>query len=62
MKMSGEMNTESDFLWYSFGTFAQNYTKYTRKMKKLLNQFNNFCYQGMLLDFKYQGIFETIWV
>ena len=27
-------------------------------MKKLLNQFNNFCYPGKLIIFKNQGTFE----
>ena len=44
--MSVEVITESDFLWYSVGTFAQNYLKQSQKMKKLLNQLNNFCYQN----------------
>ena len=59
MKMSMEVITESDFLWYSIGTFAQNYLKWAQKMKKLLNQFNNFCYLRNSLNLKMQYLFET---
>ena len=44
MKMFEEVNTISDFLWYGVATFSQNCLKQTQKMKKLLNQFNNFYY------------------
>ena len=44
MKMFEEVITKSDFLWYGVATFSQNYLKQTQKMKKLLNQFNNFYY------------------
>ena len=59
MKMSVEVITESDFLWYSIGTFAQNYLKQTQKMKKILNQFNNFCYLRNSFNLKMQDLFET---
>ena len=57
--MSVEVITESDFLWYSIGTFAQNYLKQTQKMKKILNQFNNFCYLRNSFNLKMQDLFET---
>ena len=57
--MSVEVITESDFLWYSIETFAQNCLKQAQKMKKLLNQFNNFCYLRTSFDLKMQDLFET---
>ena len=59
MKMSVEVITESGFLWYSIWTFAQNYLKQTQKMKKFLNQFNNFCYLRKSFNLKMQDLFET---
>ena len=59
MKMSVEVITESDFLWYGIGTFAQNCLKQVQKMKKLLNQFNNFCYLRNSFHLKMQDLFET---
>ena len=56
MKISVVVTIESDFLSYGVGTFAQNY----QKMKKLLNQFNNFCYLRKSFDLKTQDLFETI--
>ena len=49
--------TESDFSWYMIVTFTQNYLNQAQKMKKLLNQFNNFCYVGKSFDLKMQDIF-----
>ena len=57
--MSVEVITESGFLWYSIWTFAQNYLKQTQKMKKLLNQFNNFCYLRNSFNLKMQDLFEA---
>ena len=59
MKMSEEVITESDFLWYGVGAFAQNYLKQAQEMKKLLNQFNNFCCLRTSFDLKMQDLFET---
>ena len=59
MKKSVEVITESDFLWYGIGTFAQNCLKQAPKMKKLLNQFNSFCYLGNSFHLKMQDLFET---
>ena len=60
--MSVEVITESGFLWYSIWTFAQNYLKQTQKMKKLLNQFNNFCYLRKSFNLKMQDLFVTVTV
>ena len=60
MKISVVVTIESDFLSYGIRTFAQNYLKQAQKMKKLLNQFNNFCYLRKSFDLKTQDLFETI--
>ena len=57
--MSEEVIAESDFLWYGVQTFAQNYLKQTQKIKKILNQFNNFCYIRTSFHLKMQDLFET---
>ena len=57
--MSGEVTTESDFFWYGFGTFSQNYQKQTQKRNKLFNQFSNICYVRTSFDLEMQDIFET---
>ena len=59
MKMSEKVITESNFLWYGVGAFAQNYLKQAQEMKKLLNQFNNFCCLRTSFDLKIQDLFET---
>ena len=58
MKMLEEVITESDFSWYDFGTFAQNYLKQAQN-EKILNQFNNLSYLRTSFDLKVQDIFET---
>ena len=60
MKISVMVTIESEFMWYGVETFAQNYLKYAQKMKKLLNQSNNFCYLRKSFDLKTQDLFETI--
>ena len=57
MNKSEKVITESDFSWYMIVTFTQNYLNQAQKMKKLLNQFNNFCYVGKSFDLKMQDIF-----
>ena len=57
--MSGQVTTESDFFWYGFGTFFQNYQKQTQKRNKLFNQFSNICYVRTSFDLEMQDIFET---
>ena len=52
MKMFEEVITKIYFLWYGVATFSQNYLKQTQKMKKLLNQFNNFYYLTRSLHWK----------
>ena len=59
MKMSEEVITEIEFSWHGVGTFAQNYVKQAQKMKKLLNEFNNFCYLRTSIGLKMQDFFET---
>ena len=59
MKISGEVITESDFLWHGLGKFAQNYLIYVQKMKKISNQFNKSCYLRASFDLKMQDLFET---
>ena len=59
MKISGEVITESDFLWHGLGTFAQNYLIYVQKMKKISNQFTKSCYLSASFDLKMQDLFET---
>ena len=46
MKMSVGVIIESDFLW-------------AQKMKKLLIQFNTFCYLRNSFDLKIHNLFET---
>ena len=57
MNKSEKVITESDFSWYMIVTFTQNYLNQAQKMKKLLNQFNNFCSVGKSFDLKLQDIF-----
>ena len=60
MKMSEEVTIGNDFIWYGVWAFAQHYLYEARKMKKLLNQCNNFCYIKKPFDLKTQDLFETI--
>ena len=59
MKMSKEVATGSNFLWYGVRTLAQNYLNRSKKMEKILNQFNNICYIRRSFNLKMQNIFET---
>ena len=59
MKMFEEVATGSNFLWYGVRTLAQNYLNRSKKMEKILNQFNNICYIRRSFNLKMQDIFET---